>query len=121
MPTLPDPVPPSPVVHRWDALAADAPMDLLERRRVIGAQCMISRVLLRRGCVVPSHAHANEQFVVMVSGRMRFTLADREVVVTGGDVLHLPSWAPHGCEALDDTLVLDVFAPPSATTGIDRH
>jgi len=27
--------------------------------------------------------------------------------------------APHGDEAIEDTLILDLFSPPSETTGID--
>jgi quercetin dioxygenase-like cupin family protein len=42
-------------------------------------------------------------------------------VLRPGDVLHLPGHAPHGAEALETAVVLDVFAPPSATTGIDER
>ena len=28
-----------------------------------------------------------------------------------GDILHIPSWAPHQAEALDDTFTLDIFSP----------
>ena len=81
---------------------------------------MISHVLLHVGCVVPVHAHVNEQFSCVLSGRVRFTLAGEERVLGAGSVLHLPSCAPHGAEALEESVVLDVFAPPSATTGVDR-
>lgn len=95
-------------------------MPLLERRRVLGEQCMISHVTLRKGCVVPSHSHANEQMVCVLSGRLRFTLASGTTDIAAGQVLHLPAHAPHGVEAIEDSVVLDVFAPPSATTGIDQ-
>jgi quercetin dioxygenase-like cupin family protein len=101
-------------------------MALLERRRLIGAQAMISHVTLFKGCFVPSHAHANEQFCCVLSGRLRFGLGAegapdrREVTVGAGEVLHLPSNLPHSAEALEDTVVLDIFSPPSQTTGIDR-
>lgn len=110
----------------WAGLAVDRPMDLIERRRVIGEKAMLSHVTLKRGCVVPSHAHENEQFVVMLSGRLRFRLgpehdpARREVTIGPGDVLHLPANLPHWCEAQEDCVVLDVFSPPSQKTGIDR-
>ncbi len=113
--------------HRWSDLPTDAPMPLLERQRVIGANAMISRVLLRRGCDVPSHSHANEQFACIISGRLRFGLGEpgspehRTIDVRAGEVLHLPANVPHSAVALEDTLVLDIFSPPSATTGIDRH
>jgi quercetin dioxygenase-like cupin family protein len=101
-------------------------MDLLERRRVIGELVMLSEVLLQRGCVVPTHAHENEQFCCVLSGRLRFGLGAegspqrREIEVEGGEVLHLPSGVPHSAEALEQTLVIDVFSPVSETTGVDR-
>jgi unsaturated pyranuronate lyase len=119
--------PPSdPLVHRWTELAVDHPMERIARRRVFGAQMMISEVRLEAGFDLPSHHHENEQFVVVLSGRCLFglglegTAAHRLVEVVGGEVLHLPSDLPHSCRALEDTLILDLFSPPSATTGVDR-
>lgn len=111
---------------QWDDLPVDAPMALLERRRVIGERVMISHILLRAGCVVPTHAHENEQISCVLSGALRFGLGAegspdrRDVVVRAGGVIRLPSNLPHSAHALQDTIVLDVFSPPSATTGIDR-
>lgn len=115
-----------PAVHTWADLPVDRPMDLLERRRVIGTRAMLSHVTLRRGFRVPTHAHANEQFAVVLSGRMRFGLGAesspgrRHVEVRAGQVLVLPPNLPHSAEALEDAVVLDVFSPPSEKTGIDR-
>jgi quercetin dioxygenase-like cupin family protein len=101
-------------------------MDQLERRRIIGDRVMISEVLLEKGCTVPTHAHENEQFAYVVRGHCRFGIgaegsAEREeVVVKGGEVLHLPSMVPHSCVALEETLVLDIFSPTSEKTGIDK-
>jgi quercetin dioxygenase-like cupin family protein len=112
--------------YAWTKLVPDRPMPMLERRRVIGENAMISRVLLQKGCVVPTHAHENEQITCVISGRLRFGLgADgsprrREVVVAAGEVLHLPANVPHSAEAIEETVVLDVFSPPSEKTGIDR-
>lgn len=112
--------------HRWADLDMDSPMDLIQRRRIIGKQAMVSHVTLEKGCSVPTHQHENEQFVCVLSGRIRFGLGDedspqrREVTLTGGGVLHLPANVPHSTDALDTTVVLDVFSPPSETTGINR-
>lgn len=97
-------------------------MPLLERRRIIGEKAMISHVRLAKGCLVPVHAHENEQFTCILSGRLRFTLdGGRTVDIAEGEVIHLPGNCPHGAEALEDTIVLDIFAPPSQATGIDRR
>jgi quercetin dioxygenase-like cupin family protein len=119
--TAPAAPPPAALATPWTALTHDAPLPLLVRRRVVGAEAMLSHVTLHRGCEVPVHAHANEQFSCVLSGKVRFTLADGERVLGPGDVLHLPSHAPHGAYALETAVVLDIFAPPSAATGIDRR
>ncbi len=63
---------PTATKFRWADLTADRPMALLERRRVIGEKAMISRVALDKGCIVPTHAHENEQIACLLSGKMRF-------------------------------------------------
>jgi quercetin dioxygenase-like cupin family protein len=123
MPTMPTG---SATHYAWTKLVPDRPMAMLERRRVIGENVMVSRVLLHEGCVVPTHAHENEQIACVLSGRLRFGLGAtgspqrREVIVAAGEVLHLPANVPHSAEAIEETLVLDVFSPPSEKTGIDR-
>ena len=106
--------------YRWSEMKADSPMAGLARRRVIGAQAMLSSVELREGCVVPTHAHENEQFTCVLRGRLRFGLGSEEVEVGAGEVLHLPANVPHSAQALEATWVLDVFSPPSEGTGIDQ-
>jgi quercetin dioxygenase-like cupin family protein len=117
----------SATVHRWSELTVDRPMSLLERRRVIGEKAMISHITLKKGCVVPSHDHENEQFSCVLSGRLRFGLGaegtrDHKTASIGpGEVIHLPSRLPHSAVAEEDTVVLDIFSPPSQGTGIDRR
>ena len=114
---------PAPAITlRWQDLPLDAPIELLERHRIIGSDAMISHITLRKGCEVPVHAHANEQFACVLSGKVQFTLAnDEQCVVEAGGVLHLPGFAPHGALALETAVVLDVFSPPSESTGIDER
>ncbi len=112
-------------VHTWDKLEADRPMDLIERKRIIGKHVMLSHVHLAKGFKVPTHAHDNEQMAVCLTGRTRFVInegAEDETTIelTAGQVLELPSGVPHSAEALEDTLIIDVFSPPSEKTGIDR-
>ena len=112
-------------LHRWSDLPIDSPMALLERQRVIGERMMISRIVLKRGCSVPIHAHENEQISCIISGKLRFHIQDgsngatRTLDVGAGEVLVLPSLVPHGADAIEDCVALDLFCPPSQTTGID--
>src|SRR5437763_777094 len=94
-------------LHRWNDLPADSPMPLLELKRVIGENMMISRIVLKRGCSVPVHAHENEQISYIVSGKLRFHIQDgvggatRTLEVGAGEVLILPSMVPHGADAIE--------------------
>ena len=112
--------------HVLAELPVDRPMPLIERRRIIGERMMISEVHLTKGFFVPSHHHENEQMVVVLSGRCRFTVGapgtpeERELELATGEVLELPGNVPHSCLALEDTRILDLFSPISATTGVDR-
>ena len=113
--------------YRWSELATDHPMELLERRRIIGEKMMMSEVVLQQGCTVPTHTHVNEQFAWVVSGKMRFGIGEegssdrQDIVLQAGEVLHLPSNVPHSAEALEKSVVMDIFSPPSEKTGIDRE
>ncbi|MFH0945714.1 MAG: cupin domain-containing protein [Planctomycetota bacterium] len=112
--------------HRWARLKQDHPMPLIDRRRVIGERMMISNVTLHEGCRVAPHSHDNEQFIVLLEGRIRFLVGPtedslEEVVLEGGEVYHLKPGVWHGAEALADSHVLDLFSPPSEKTGVDAR
>lgn len=111
----------------WNDIACDKPMPLITRQRIVGEQMMLSRVTLEQGFFVPTHQHPNEQFACVLSGKMLFGLGQPgsqeywETTLHGGEVLHLPSNMPHNAKALEDSVVLDLFSPPSEATGVDAH
>jgi quercetin dioxygenase-like cupin family protein len=91
--------------------------DMLDRRLITGDRMMLAHVYLKKGCIVPKHAHENEQLTYILEGALRFKLGEdqkEELVVAAGEVLHIPSNLPHEAEALEDTLDVDVFSPPRA-------
>lgn len=47
----------------------------------------------------------------MVSGALKFHVNGEETIVRSGEAIQIPSWAEHGVDALEDTLVIDTFAP----------
>jgi quercetin dioxygenase-like cupin family protein len=112
--------------YSWSELPVDRPMELLDRRRIYGERIMVANVHLQAGCDVPTHSHENEQIGMVLTGEIRFGIgaegsAERyEVVVRAGEVIHLPANVPHSAYAVQDTVILDVFSPPSEKTGIDR-
>ncbi len=101
--------------HRWDDLPREELNPLLSRRLVTGGDLMIAHVYLKKGCVIPRHAHHNEQLTYILEGRLRFKLGGDggEIVDVGaGEVLCIPRDLEHEAEALEDTLDVDIFNPP---------
>jgi quercetin dioxygenase-like cupin family protein len=101
--------------YRWDDLPKEALKPDLHRRLIATERMMLAHVYLDEGCIVPKHAHENEQLTYILEGALRFWLGEDEseiVEVAAGEVLHIPSNLPHKAEALEQTLDVDVFCPP---------
>ena len=96
----------------WDSVELEQLNPLLSRQLITGQNVMLARVLLKKGCIVPEHHHENEQLSYIESGRLKFTIEGREIVLGPGGVLCIPPNVPHKAEALEDTVDIDVFNPP---------
>lgn len=111
----------------WNQMTPDRPLPLIERRRLMGQRMMVSHVTLARGFEVAVHQHENEQISCVISGSFRFWIGAegspqrRETVVIAGEAILFPGNVPHGGAALEDTVILDMFSPPSEATGVDRR
>jgi len=101
--------------YRWEDIPKEALKPNLARRLISTDRMMLAQVYLQKGCVVPTHAHENEQLTYILEGVLRFWLGEDESVVVdvaAGEVLHIPSHLPHKAEALETTLDVDIFCPP---------
>jgi quercetin dioxygenase-like cupin family protein len=99
---------------RWSEVELETLNPLLQRQLIVGHQVMLSRVLLKKGCVVPMHSHVNEQLSYILEGALKFFIDAKEITVHAGQVLTIPPNMPHQAEALEDTVDLDIFHPPRA-------
>src|SRR3984885_1023370 len=95
----------------WDSVELEDLNPLLQRHFVVGQNLMLARVLLKKGCIVPEHSHHNEQITYILEGALKFWIDGKEIVVNAGEVLTIPPHMPHKAEAIEDTVVLDVFIP----------
>ena len=111
------------VRYRWNDMEQDHPMDLIDRRRIMGEKVMVSEVILHKGFSVASHQHENEQIGIVLSGKVTFGIGEgddyHEMTLEGGEVIHLPSNVVHSAVALEESRILDIFSPVSETTGVD--
>ena len=98
-------------LQRWDELALEKVTEMISRKIVTGEREMLAQIYLKRGALVPLHAHESEQMTYVLQGALRFLVDGEEIIVREGEVLHIPAHVPHQAEALDDTFELDVFSP----------
>jgi quercetin dioxygenase-like cupin family protein len=100
-----------PRLFRWDEIALEKITEMISQKIVAGDREMLAQIYLKRGALVPMHAHDSEQMTYVLQGSLRFLVGGEEIIVREGEVLHIPSGVPHQAEALDDTFELDVFSP----------
>jgi quercetin dioxygenase-like cupin family protein len=104
--------------EKWDDSPREVVTDDIARRLFTGERMMLAQVYLDKGAVVPWHSHENEQLTWIVSGVLRFLVGEegspdvRDIIVSAGEVLFIPSNVPHRAEALEDTVDVDIFSPP---------
>lgn len=104
-------------LHKWADIKPITLSEHVSQQLVWGNDMMLSQLTLKKGAVVEKHAHSNEQFTCILKGALEFSLGEDQaskVVVSQGEVLHIPANLPHSALALADTIDLDIFTPPRA-------
>ena len=76
-----------------------------------GERTTVGEVLLAPGGVVPTHQHPHEQTSYVISGQLEFTVGTEKYLMNTGACLLIPGHAPHGCRAITDCRVIDIFNP----------
>jgi quercetin dioxygenase-like cupin family protein len=99
-------------LYNWNTVDREQLNARIERRVIHAEQLTVARLNLQKYAVVPEHSHVNEQVSMVERGSLKFLIEGREQVVRAGEALLIPANVPHMVEALEDTAVVDIFAPP---------
>jgi quercetin dioxygenase-like cupin family protein len=97
-----------PVLARWDDLPLENVTEMVARKAIAGAELTLVQIYIKKGALVPRHAHAAEQFIYVLRGALQASVGDLTFTVREGDVLQVPAGLEHQAEALDDTFVFDI-------------
>ncbi len=90
-------------IQVWDGIIA---------RRVQGDQVTFAVVELDPDAIAPEHSHASEQNGMVISGSIRFRIADEERILGPGGTWRILGNVPHSAQAgPDGAVVIDVFSP----------
>ena len=95
----------------WQALADPVPG--VRAAAVAGEQLSAARYTLEPGAVVPVHAHANEEFGIVLSGSLELRHGHRAQLLRAGEAFLLSGGVEHGARAGQDGCELvECYAPP---------
>jgi quercetin dioxygenase-like cupin family protein len=97
--------------YRWHEEPVEPLNEKIGRQMLHTETMTLARITLRKGALVPRHAHPNEQIATVLEGTLRFVVDGEERVVGPGESVPLAADVPHEVEALEDSIVLDVFSP----------
>jgi quercetin dioxygenase-like cupin family protein len=98
-------------LYDWNRLPEEQ-MNARVTRKAIHTETMtIARIYLQLHAVVPEHSHHNEQITTIERGALKFFIDGGETILRAGETLTIPPHVPHGVEALEDTIAVDVFSP----------
>jgi quercetin dioxygenase-like cupin family protein len=98
-------------LYDWNQLAEEQMNPLVSRKAIHTENMTIARLHLQQHAAVASHSHTNEQVTTVERGALKFFIDGGEKIVRAGESLTIPPNVPHGVEALEDTVAVDVFAP----------
>jgi quercetin dioxygenase-like cupin family protein len=83
------------------------------QRRILASDgsLMTVEVRFKKGAVGAVHSHPHEQISYIVSGSFACNLDGDRKALRAGDTYYVRPNLPHGVEALEDSVILDVFTP----------
>ena len=82
-------------------------------RPLLGNGVLVNHVSFEPHTEAPTHAHVEEQIVVVLEGEFEFWVADDVRTLRRGDIVRVPAWVPHGARTRESRcLELDIFCPP---------
>jgi quercetin dioxygenase-like cupin family protein len=83
------------------------------RRAVAGREMSVNKIRWVHPTELPPHVHDDaEQALVMLEGRIEFTIDDTAMVLSAGDVAVVPRHAVHGGRSIEgEAVFVEVFTP----------
>ena len=98
-------------LFRWEDEPLDKVTEMVARKAVSSAHATLAQAYLKKGAVVPQHAHATDITIYVLQGALRVRVeGEDELTVRENEVVVISAGALYQTESLDDTFVLTVTA-----------
>jgi quercetin dioxygenase-like cupin family protein len=99
-------------LFNWSQVVEEQVNPLASRKIIHSDTMTVVRRRLLKGAILRLHRHVEEQLTMVEDGEVRIVAADEEQCLKTGDALAIPSNEPHSVEALQDSIVMDLFSRP---------
>jgi len=87
-------------------------LDGVERKTLVyGEKTLLTEFRLKKGYVLPRHAHPYEQTGYLVRGHIRLTIGEEVHDVQPGDSWCISENVEHRADILEDSVAIEVFSP----------
>ncbi len=111
-PTSPPPANSSAMFKKRSGSGYHPALDGVERKTLVhGEKTLMTEFRLRKGSLLPRHAHPHEQTGYLVSGRIRLFIGSVRSEAEAGDSWCIPGGVEHGADILEDSIAIEVFSP----------
>src|SRR5678815_5221613 len=99
-----------PAVRRfcWDEIPLDKVTEMVSRKEICAECGGLSQTYLKKGALVPLHAHEASQWLYVLQGALAVTIGTEVQVLREGEVLRIAARTEHQAEAMEDTFVMDL-------------
>lgn len=78
---------------------------------MMGEEMMFMELHYAAGVGAPPHVHDHESVTYVVRGRVKMRVGDDVHILGPGDVCRHPKGVPHGVEALEESVMIEVKSP----------
>src|SRR6188508_3002513 len=92
----------------WDEIPLDKVTEMVSRKEICADGNGLAQTYLKKGALVPLHAHEASQWVYVLQGALELTIGAEVHLLREGEVLRIAARTEHQAEAMEDTFVLDL-------------
>jgi len=97
--------------HSWNAIEKEEMSKSLYRQAISGEKGTLSQFSAKGGARIALHSHPSEEYFVVTSGSVKYSVEGREYIIMPGEMMITPSQVPHEIEVLEETVFVVFFTP----------
>jgi quercetin dioxygenase-like cupin family protein len=99
-------------VISWTNIPVETLSNNVHRQVVWGKSSTLARFSFAKDLHVTAHRHDSEQYTCVMQGALKLRTAENPpITLTAGEMLLIPGGIEHEVWVLEDSIVIDFFAP----------